>query len=326
VEFRARRKQRGDERKARLEPSTRVEWAVRLVKQGFLPEAEAHLRAVLREFEVLGADDPVPAAKAGLVLAQVLTQTHRTAEAESWARWTLSLRGLLDSDDIPLLAWQLLPVVMVGQGRHEEADQEFLLLAQALTERGASPLRVARTRGGRAQNLIYLGRYAEAEAESRATVALVEQLDGPRALSVQLMGCNGLVRALIGLGRPAEAEQQARSALARADGLTGPGARLRFMVTLSLARCLVATGRYQEALSTAGEAKVEFLRSGFENRSDAAAAGTVMARALTGLGRYHEAVGEARAALTVCQETLGPGHRRIVELGEILEQVQKNSF
>ena len=326
MEFMAKRKRRGDERKAKLEPSARVDWAVRLVKQRFLPEAEAHLRAVLREFEALGADDPVPAAKAGLVLTQVLIQTHRAAEAESWARWTLSLRGLLDSDDIPLLAWELVPVTMVVQGRHEEAEQEFLLLTQGLTEHGSRPLRVARARGGRAQNLVHLGRHAEAEAESRAVIAMVEQMNEPRTVNIQLLGYNGLVRALIELGRPAEAEQQARAALARADGLAGPGARARFMVTLSLARSLVATGRYREALSTAGEAKVEFLRSGSESRGDAAAAGTVMARALAGLGRYHEAAGEARAALTLCQETLGPGHRRIAELGEILEQAQKNSF
>lgn len=243
-----------------------------------------------------------------------------TVEAET-REVMASCRGMPEKDGLRVSAWDIHLLALVSLGRHAEAEQGHLRLTAHLRAHGGAGahLLAAKVRSDRAQNLVYLGRYREAEEECRALRPLAEGIDGPVGAAVRGAAANALVMALHGLGRFREAEAAARAAVEAASrapaeaSATAPEVyeRLRQVLTINLARTANAQGRYQEGyeLASAIECAVP---------SDTAAGRLVSAAALLGLGRPARAEADVREALTICAWGLSPIHHRALEAGTLL--------
>ena len=186
--------------------------------------------------------------------------------------------------------------------------------AELVARHGNSGLVVLKSRSDRAQNLVYLGRYQEAERECQAVHALGRNIDGPHGLLLRGAVANAMAMALHFLDRHDEAEAAARAATEEMTRAGEAHLRMLRILQVNLARVLCARDRFDEA---------HRIVSGLECAvpTDRAALRSVSAVALLGLGRHEEAEAAAREAVTICEWGLSAVHHRALEAGTVLGSV-----
>ena len=240
----------------------------------------------------------------------------RASAVEAETRATMdSCAGLPERDEIRLAAWESRLLALVTLGRHEAAETEYpRLTAELVARHGNSGLVVLKSRSDRAQNLVYLGRYQEAERECQAVHALGRNVDGPPGVVLRCAVANAMAMALHYLGRHDEAEAAARAATEEMTRAGEAHLRMLRILQVNLARVLCARDRFDEA---------HRIVSGLECAvpTDRAALRSVSAVALLGLGRHEEAEAAAREAVTICEWGLSAVHHRALEAGTVLGSV-----
>lgn len=240
----------------------------------------------------------------------------RVSAVEAETRRTMeSCAGLPESDETRLAAWESRLLALVALGRHQAAEAEYpQLTAELVTRHGNSGLPVLKSRSDRAQNLVYLGRYQEAERECQAVHALGRNVDGPYGLALRCSVANAMAMALCHLGRHDEAEAAARTATEELAEAGEAYQRVLRILQVNLARILTTRDRHEEAYR---------IVSGLDCAvpSDRAALRSVSAVALLGLGRHDEAEAAAREAITLCEWGLSAVHHRTLEAVTVLGSI-----
>ncbi|MFJ9776116.1 tetratricopeptide repeat protein [Kitasatospora sp. NPDC101157] len=276
-------------------------------------EAEAEGREVLRLVGD-GAGPLMTACQARLLIGQVCLNTGRAEEAQTEAAAALELAGRHDDERLRHAARDFHARVLNVLGRHSEAVAEWgAIAADVAASSGGRSIGALKARSDRAQTLVYLGRYEEAEEECRILidVASATQHRVPLGLAV----LNALVLALVMNGRAVEAETEARTAVEFAESAKGMDARFLLTARLGLARALNAQDRYDEALSVL-RSSTDLLPGNLGTEEELAAAlHLVTATALLGLGR--DATAPVHEALATCGRILGPYHHRALEVGTL---------
>lgn len=259
---------------------------------------------------------------AGSPLAQAtaLMQSGRYAAAEAEARAVARARDWRKGDEVGPVALSIAALAMVAQGRHAEALGVYDELLPVFGEIfGAEYAQTLKLRSDRAQNLIALARYAEAEAECAAVGRVAARGTGPGVELVTAAARNGLVYALNAQERHSEAEAAAREALA---DLAAPS-RLALVLRLGLARSLNGQSRHEEALTEAEHA--DKVRRGLPevqaSRLETGAVELTVANALLGLGRTGDARTRAAVAHADCLAAFGPDHYRTAEARTLLARI-----
>lgn len=228
------------------------------------------------------------------------------AEAEAALTEGLTLASRTgDLQHMQMAATRLLYVVGYQSRRMDEALQRYRMLAlelrpgdvrgQALASNSLASIRLAQ------------GKFADAEAEHRRSLALWEKAvgpDHPNAASSR----NNLANALRAQAKYEEAEREFRRALEIRERALGPehpdvaGARN------NIATALEAQGRYAEAEEGYREALALWERALGPEHPDVAQAHNNLATVLRSRGAYADAEAEARLALASWEKTLGPDH------------------
>lgn len=181
----------------------------------------------------------------------------------------------------------------------------------------------AHARNNLANVLYQRGRYAEAEAEHRAALALREQIFGPENPDVAISRTNlGVI--LWAQARHEEALEQLRTAHRLWEAVSGPQHPYVAATRNNLGLVLHEQGHHVEA-------EQEF-RAVLDNRTRTlgpdhpwtADAHNNLGLALGGQGRFEEAEAEQRKALAARLASLGPKHPRVADsfenLGLVLTQ------
>jgi tetratricopeptide (TPR) repeat protein/tRNA A-37 threonylcarbamoyl transferase component Bud32 len=289
-----------------------------------LADVEAHLRAGRYAtagdlIEALDADEataayPSLATEVELARGNVLNKLGDYAEAET------ALLGALRHaiahgqwSEARAAAAELVYVVGYRAARPAEA-RAYAEIGWGLQERpGADWRSEVRLRGNSGAWLQGAGRYAEAEAEFRGALALLERwrgVDHPESATAR----SNLGAALNGQGREAEAEKEHRAVLATRIIALGEHHPDVASSRNNLGNALDAQGKHAEAeaehrvvLALRGEAL------GPEHPDTAQAHGN-LANALRAQGRLADADAEYRAALRGLIAAHGPDHPEVAAL------------
>ncbi|MER7672322.1 tetratricopeptide repeat protein [Kitasatospora sp. NPDC096128] len=276
-------------------------------------EAETEGREVLR---LAGGEAVQPGivCRARLLIGRVCLATGRAEEARTEAAAALELAGRYHDEPIRHSVRMFHARVLNVLGRHVEAATELgAIAADEAAGSGPRSIGALNARSDRAQILVYLGRYEEAEEECRALIDIAPATQHRVPLGLAVL--NALVLALAMGGRAVEAEAEARTAVEFAESAKGMDARFVLTARLGLARALNAQDRYDEALSLLGPSN-DFLPGDLGTEEELAAAlRLVTATALLGLGQ--DAGGTVREAVAVCGRILGPYHHRALEAGTL---------
>jgi hypothetical protein len=167
----------------------------------------------------------------------------------------------------------------------------------------------------RATQFNYLGRYEDAEEDSRAAMEMAVRMRPARYRDRYpfVAVCN-LVVARTWRGMPAEAELVARTAIAEAAGVTDVSEGTVTALHRVLAVSLNALGRYPEA--------IEVLQ-GRRHPEPASLTGlcVVMGTAQLGAGRVADAEVSAREAVSSAERFLAPAHFHALQAGTLLGAV-----
>lgn len=167
----------------------------------------------------------------------------------------------------------------------------------------------------RATQFNFLGRYEDAESDSRAAIDMAVTMQPARYRDkYPLVAACNLVVALIGRGMAAEAESVARTAVAEAVAVPDVPAGAVAALHRALAISLNALGRYAEAM--------EVLR-GRQHPEPASLTGfcVVMGIAQLGAGRVADAEVSAREAVTSAERFFAPAHYSTLQAGTLLGAV-----
>jgi tetratricopeptide (TPR) repeat protein len=264
---------------------------------------EAELRAAHDEFRKVAGGDQLHLAEPGLRAAR------DRARAE-----------LGDRDMLTLRLWQLHASALGNLGRGEEAEREFLKVAEAAGSEAPARWTGLIALTNRAAQLCFLERFADAEAQAQEVVAAASRLPTPQDLYTRLSGLNTQAMAAVGLGRATDAEALAREALAEARSRSGDTGSFQRTLGVNLASALNAQGRHAEALEVVAEA--EKVRDATHTRSDASAIAKARATALLALDRHKEAAETARTGLTAALSAYGEAHARVRDLRALLARAE----
>lgn len=221
--------------------------------------------------------------------ALTLSSAGQTEKAIAVAQTAVAVAADFGADsDIAIFANLALGLTLEQQGRHAQAEQPFrVALEGAEKTLGGADLAVYLARRG--SNLTMLARFADALPLIERAIRLAG--DGVDGNFFRLM--QG--RALIGEGRFAEAEAALRTGAARLAALTGPQSPETLSVRETLALCLEAQNRSDEAIPIYREI-LAF------RRTQGTSPG--LADTLSGLGAALRRVGDMREAETVLREAL----------------------
>ncbi|MDH6129270.1 tetratricopeptide repeat protein [Kitasatospora sp. GP82] len=278
-------------------------------------EAEAELRDLLVHCPAVLGEDHAITNEVQISLANVLITQSRPDEAADLA--LAVLRRHPAPDELGLAAWDTKLRARAAQGRHREAAEEAQALqAQSAHVYGENHIHTLKAGSDRVQNLIYLGEFELAEYECRALI----DRHGKQDL-LWLAVINALVIALNGLGHHDQAEITARHALEQQAQVAQPSGDMRLSLSLGLSRSLGSSGRHEEALRVASQARAEFLHTPGIRVTLTAPIATVTAKALLGLGRLEEAEAEARRAVAFAESHLSPIHHSSLEAATTLGSV-----
>jgi tetratricopeptide (TPR) repeat protein len=249
-----------------------------------------------------------------------LARSGRFAEAEAEARTVAGARAWRKGDEYRPLALSLAALATGAQGKHGEALAAYDELLPVFADTfGTGHVQTLKLRSDRAQSLLALARYPEAEAECAAVGREAARGAGPGMALVATAARICEIFALNAQGRHIEAEAMARETLAARTASD----RLSLTLRLGLARALNGQGRYQEALTEAEHA--DDLRRGLTDEqtttADTGAVELVLANALLGLDRPDEARTRATAAHAACLSAFGANHYRTTEARTLLTRI-----
>jgi tetratricopeptide (TPR) repeat protein len=288
-----------------------------LAKFGRYEEAEALIRESLAYAERLGpVQDETMRARAYLAYALVIAGRPDAAEAE-----TRPVIGLPLGHPSPWWYagnWQIRARALSALGRSAEALDIAEHVIRYATRRVQLRHWEWAARMLRAEQMGYLGRYADAVREWRTVLGSLYGAGERRTVTVTVDAGHAVIPALLALGRRDEAEAVARSTVDRAASHTAAWRKLP-LSHANLAVCLGKDGRYDEALAQIDAARAVFERTGPADRDGSMALiANAAAGVLVGLGRFADAEVEADAALTVCAREFGPFHHCTLEAGTLL--------
>ncbi|WP_331769828.1 tetratricopeptide repeat protein (plasmid) [Embleya sp. NBC_00888] len=286
-------------------------------KLGRHEEAEALIRESLAYVEPAGpVEDEAMRARAYLAHALVVAGRPDAAEVETRPVTELPLGH--PSPWWYAGTWQIRARALSALGRPAEAmDIAEKVIRYAIRRVQLRHWEWA-ARVLRAEQMGYLGRYADAVRECRTVLGSLEGADERRTVTVTVEAGHVMIPALLGLGRRDEAEAVARSTVDRAASHTATWRELP-VSHANLAVCLGQDGRYDEALAQIGAARAVYERTGPADRDGSVALiANAAAGVLVGLAGFADAEVEADAALTVCARELGPFHHRTLEAGTLL--------
>ncbi|MCA2225140.1 tetratricopeptide repeat protein [Nonomuraea aurantiaca] len=198
--------------------------------------------------------------------------------------------------------------MLVAQGRHGQAEQEFrAVLAVRLEVLGERHPDTLATRHAIANVLAAQGRHGQAEQEFRALLAMEMEVLGERHPDT-LATRHAIARMLVAQGRHGQAEQEFRAVLAVTVEVLGEHHPDTLTTRHAIAYALAAQGRYGQAeqdYRAVLAAKLEVLG---ERHPDTLATRHEIATVLVAQGRYGQAEREFRAVLAAKLEVLGPDH------------------
>ncbi len=203
-----------------------------------------------------------------------------------------------------LLADELAQEVAERRGGAESADFAYWLLS-------------------RGENLRVMGRYSDAEAAFRKSLAIREKLDGPKSLSVA-SELNYLALAVGAQGREGEAEQLLRRALAIYESEPNADKHDFGKLLNNLASCLYQKGALDEAERMCRRA-LSLLEEvlGSEHPHTLIALADV-AHVLTRKGDYAAAEPLFRRALEGTERVLGPEHpHTLLKIADVASLLDK---
>ncbi|UUY00608.1 tetratricopeptide repeat protein [Sphingomonas sp. J315] len=225
-------------------------------------------------------------------LAVVLGEAGRTAEAVAVARRAVAIGETFDgSTGMSTLANLTLGAALERLGRHGEAEPAFVAALASAEKILAGDPALATYIGRRANNLVMLGRHAEALPLARRAVEMAgDTIEG--AVFRMMEGA-----ALTRLGRLTEAEATLRISIARLSALMGPGASQTIRSREALAHCLEQQNRTQESVALWREAVA--MRRAEGDSPDLADSLSGLSVLLVRTGEYREAEAAAREALAV---------------------------
>jgi tetratricopeptide (TPR) repeat protein len=226
-------------------------------RAGRLIEAETDVRRAIQHFEALTPADPAGLGNAQILLADLLTDQGRYAEATAQARRALAglSEGRLQLQNAN--AHAALARALWRRGEIDEAETQALRAVALLAPNGNTPVdrawdhvRAASMLGG---ILADQGRWPEADAAHRGAVNLVHTailFGGREGWPVAADAYAAYGEFELGRGRPAEAERIFRHALA-VTRLTVGSLFTRSRATADayhrLGLSLVAQGKHEEA-------------------------------------------------------------------------------
>ena len=213
-------------------------------------------------------------------------------------------------DVVRLASLQLMYVVGAHQKRYREALglREIVEGLSRGTELESASLRniVGIIRLGQ-------GKYAEAEREHRAALALRREVLGDEHLETAASRSN-LANTLILQGKQEEAEAEYRAALVVRRRAFGNNHPLVAASLGNLANVLTSQQKYDEAALQHRAALELRIRLLGEDHPHVAKSRNNLANALQGQGEHAEAAREYRAALALSRQTLGEDHLRVALL------------
>jgi tetratricopeptide (TPR) repeat protein len=151
------------------------------------------------------------------------------------------------------------------------------------------------------------GKYAEAEAEHRAVLGIMERVVGPEHPNT-LRSRNNLANALDAQGKLAEVEVEHRAVLAMMQRLLGPEHPDTLKSRNNLANALRSRGKHAEAEAEHRAVLVIRERALGPEHPDTLASRNNLANALQSQGKYPESEAEHRAVLAIRERVLGPEH------------------
>ncbi|MCH9680434.1 MAG: tetratricopeptide repeat protein, partial [Deltaproteobacteria bacterium] len=192
-------------------------------------------------------------------------------------------------------------IIGVKQHRPEQALHDWpLVLALA----GSDPGRRAAARSQRSSILRVQGKYAEAEQELRAALAV--QVETPQVHPMSVADTRNRLGAVLQLaGRPAEAETELRAGLELVSQSLEPDHLHVLTIRNNLGNVLHSQGKYEQALvqhraSVDSEGRVLGVDNPRTARARVNLGGTLIS-----LHRYEEAEVELNSALTALEEAYG---------------------
>ncbi|WP_424639263.1 tetratricopeptide repeat protein [Embleya sp. AB8] len=295
----------------------RLDLGSALSKSGRHEEAEALIRESLAYAEPAGPVED-EAMRARAYLAHALIAAGRPDAAEVETRPVIELPLGHPSPWWYAGNWQIRARALSALGRPAEAVDIVEDLIRYATRRVQLRHWEWAARVLRAEQMGYLGRYADAVRECRTVLGSLDGADERRVVTVTVEAGHAMIPALSALGRRDEAVAVARSTVDRAASHTATWRELP-VSHANLAACLGEDGRYDEALVQIEAARAVFVRTGPADRDGGMALiANVAAAALVGLGRFADAEVEADAALSTCARELGPFHHRTLEAGTLL--------
>ena len=301
----------------------RVNLAMDLASSQRREEAQTQLDLVLGELEpALGRDHPL-LADAYYAQAQLRRAAGDLDGAVESIRASAEVFGAITGELNLLRAdrLQALGAITAESGRHAEACEHFERVLDYYEHAlPADDPRTGLVLGNLALAYRYLGKHAEARAYAERAVIVSESGQGdtaPLAAALSL-----LADVLFAAGEYEVAVERSRRALAL-EGYP-PGRRIALRQTLAVS--LGELGRYDEAIAELGLA-AESARELYGAAPDTAALLSNQGYFMAKVGRLREGAKVGREAVTMIEDTLGPGHyklSRALHIQVYLESEQGN--
>jgi tetratricopeptide (TPR) repeat protein/tRNA A-37 threonylcarbamoyl transferase component Bud32 len=276
-------------------------------REGHIAEAEARLR---RTFSDALAQRRIPEAVSAAhdLASTLLNYGQRTDVAARWVHVAVALGEDVRGGD--LMAASLRATLALEQGRLEDAERGFRGLLDLQRAHGVGVLEQATTTANIGLTLLERGEYGQALEESRAAIALREQVVGTDHPNVAESRSN-LAGVFYAQGRLDEAEAEQRRAVEIFERALGADHPEALRSRNNLGSVLQMQGRYDEAEAEfrrvlAGQRK----QLGDDNPSTSNTRHN-LANCLHMSGRSEEAVEEHQRALDGLLRAVGEEHRNV---------------
>jgi tetratricopeptide (TPR) repeat protein/predicted Ser/Thr protein kinase len=275
-----------------------------LVEAGRYPEGLLLAETLLPQAKAIGYA-PLHA-RTLLLSARLHKETGAYAEAEEWARQTITVAS--QGRDIPALsrAWSLLVRLVGQQGRNQEA----LLMqpaSEALAELADDDLVRATAISSLGSVLSDLGRYEEAQKAHERVLALRQKALGSEHPDTT-NSLNNLGGVLYYLGKYEEAREIHARALALREKILGPEHPHVAVSLNNLGLALWKQGHLEEARAAHERALALREKAMRPDAPDVAASLNNLGLVLIELQRYEEAVKLYQRVLAMWEKVLGPDH------------------